>query len=57
VDGALSLTEGAGRYIDFGIFHVSVANAIVILAGLAIFVLALVLPFPHSRGNKSGGKS
>ncbi len=54
---ALSMSGEAGRYIDFGVFHISIANAIIILSGLAIFVLALVIPFPHSRDNsKSGGK-
>ena len=58
MEHALSMAEGAGRYIDFGFFHISIANAIIMLSGLVIFVLALVLPFPHGRADrKAGGKS
>jgi hypothetical protein len=41
--------NGPGHYISFGILNISVANAIVILLMVAVFVLALVLPFPGGR--------
>jgi hypothetical protein len=41
---------GAGRYVDWGVLHVSVANLVVIGAMVVVFALALVLPFPgHSQ--------
>ncbi len=54
---ALAMAEGSGRYFDVGSFHISVANVIIVLIGVAIFVAALVLPFPGGRdGTKRGGK-
>ena len=47
--------EGAGRYIDFGVFHISVANGLIVLVGLALFVAALVVPFPRERRHSKGG--
>ncbi|WP_411285011.1 hypothetical protein [Lapillicoccus sp.] len=42
--------SGAGTFVDWGFLHVSVANIAVIGAMLALFVLALVVPFPgHHR--------
>jgi hypothetical protein len=42
-----------GHYIHWGVIQISVANLIVILLMIAMFVLALVLPFPGSKGDKS----
>jgi hypothetical protein len=47
------LTVLAGRYIDWGVISISVTNAAIILAMVVVFVLALVLPFPHDRGDDS----
>ena len=41
----------AGRYIDWGVISISVTNAAIIAAMVVVFVLALVLPFPHHRGD------
>ena len=42
--------SGAGTIVDWGFLHVSVANIAVVGAMLALFVLALVVPFPgHHR--------
>lgn len=41
--------NGSGHYISWGFFHISWANAIVILLMIAVFVLALVLPFPGRK--------
>ena len=45
----LLLTVLAGRYLDWGVISVSVTNAAIIVAMVVIFVLALLLPFPHDR--------
>ena len=37
------------HYFGFGPFQVSVGNAVIISLMVVIFVLALVLPFPHSK--------
>lgn len=37
------------HYISFGPFAISVGNLVVILSMIAIFTLALFLPFPHSH--------
>ena len=36
----------AGRYLDWGVVHISVANALIILAMIVVFVAALLVPFP-----------
>ena len=38
-----------GRYIHWGWLQISLANLIVILVMVAVFVLAIVLPFPKGR--------
>jgi hypothetical protein len=43
-----------GHVISWGVVQISVANLIVILVMLAVFALALLLPFPK---DKSGGPS
>ena len=39
----------AGRYLDWGVISISVTNAAIIAVMVVVFVLALVLPFPHGR--------
>jgi len=47
--------SGKGHYLDWGIIQISYANAIVILLMIAVFVLALVVPFPgHTAAVESG---
>ena len=41
--------NGRPRYMHSGWFLISVANLVVILVMLAIFALALVVPFPGSK--------
>jgi len=38
--------NGPGHYLTLGWFQISYANAIVITGMIALFVLALVIPFP-----------
>jgi hypothetical protein len=41
-----------GSYVHWGFIQISVANIIVIAAMLLVFVLAILLPFPHGRRSK-----
>lgn len=56
VDGgpaALAIDLGRpGHYVHWGVIQISVANLIVIAVMIAIFVAALVLPFPGRRGHR-----
>jgi hypothetical protein len=36
----------AGKYVDWGVIHVSVTNLLIIVTMVVVFALALVLPFP-----------
>ena len=47
--GALVDLSGSGHYLHWGFIQLSVANGLVILAMIAVFVLALVVPFPTRR--------
>jgi hypothetical protein len=38
-----------GHYVHWGVVQLSVANLVVIAIMLAIFVLAILLPFPKGR--------
>jgi len=42
--------NGSGRYIHWGFVQISVANLVVILLMIAVFVLAILLPFPRRKG-------
>jgi hypothetical protein len=42
--------NGSGRYIHWGFVQLSVANLVVILLMIAVFVLAILLPFPRRKG-------
>mgnify|MGYP000923234890 CR=1 FL=1 len=45
---ALHLDGATGRYLDWGFLHLSVSNLAIIATMVVLFVLALVLPFPHA---------
>jgi ABC-type proline/glycine betaine transport system permease subunit len=50
---ALVNLGGSGHYIHWGFIQMSVANLIVILLMIVVFVLAIFLPFPkHGRRNR-----
>jgi len=38
---------GTGHYLHWGFIQISVANAVVILAMIVVFGLAVLLPFPR----------
>jgi hypothetical protein len=41
-----------GHYLHWGVFQISLANLVVILVMLALFILALLLPFPRGRDDR-----
>ncbi|MEU3077355.1 hypothetical protein [Streptomyces laurentii] len=41
--------DGTGHYVHWGVVQISVANLVVIALMVLVFVLALLLPFPHGR--------
>lgn len=41
--------DGRPHYVHSGWFLISVANLVVVLAMIAVFVLAIALPFPRER--------
>jgi hypothetical protein len=47
---ALINLNGNGHYIHWGFIQLSVANFVVILLMIAVFVLAILLPFPRRKG-------
>jgi hypothetical protein len=50
--GAVVDLNGRPRYLHSGWFLISVANLIVILAMIAVFVLAIAIPFPRDKGKR-----
>jgi hypothetical protein len=38
-----------GTYLNWGVVHISVANVVVILVMVVLFVAALLLPFPGTK--------
>ena len=47
--GAVVGLNGRPHYVHSGWFLISVANLVVIVAMIAVFVLAIVIPFPRHR--------
>ena len=50
---ALINLNGTGHYIHWGFIQMSVANFVVIVSMVVVFVLAILLPFPK---RKRGGQ-
>ena len=48
--GALINLGGSGHYIHWGFIQMSVANLVVILLMIVVFVVAILLPFPRRKG-------
>ena len=49
---ALVNLGGTGHYIHWGFIQISVANLVVILLMIVVFVLAILLPFPRRKGDR-----
>src|SRR5215469_11928184 len=47
VQAMLADLSGAGHYVSWSIFTISVANLVVVAIMLLVFFLALVVPFPR----------
>ena len=43
----LASLDTTGHYLHWGVIQISVANLVVIVTMVVVFVLALVLPFPN----------
>lgn len=50
---ATVLATGAGHYVHWGVISISVANLLVVVLMILLFVLALVVPFPAPREDRS----
>jgi hypothetical protein len=46
---ALVNLNGPGHYVHWGFIQISVANLVVIILMVAVFVLAILLPFPRRK--------
>jgi len=46
----LATDDGAGIYVDWGVVHISLANLLIIVLMLVVFVAALLIPFPRPPG-------
>lgn len=49
--GAVVNLNHPGIYLHWGWFQMSLANFLVIVTMVVVFVLAIVLPFPRGRGS------
>jgi len=52
VVAALVNLNNGDRYIHWGFVQLSLSNLIVIILMVVVFVLAIVLPFPHRTRGK-----
>ncbi|HZC70109.1 MAG TPA: hypothetical protein VE442_05410 [Jatrophihabitans sp.] len=51
--GSLAVNlNGPGHYVHWGVIQISVANLVVIAVMIALFVAAILLPFPKDRDRK-----
>jgi hypothetical protein len=41
------LSLAAGHYLHWGVVSISLTNALVIVTMIVVFVLAILVPFPH----------
>lgn len=44
----------SGHYLSWSVIHISLTNALIILAMVVVFGLALVLPFPSPPDDDQG---
>jgi len=52
MQSALINLNHPAHYFTFGPFSISIGNAVIIGVMIAIFAIALFLPFPHSKENR-----
>jgi hypothetical protein len=46
---ASGLLSKPAYFLHWGVIQISLANFLVVVAMIVVFVLALVIPFPHGR--------
>ncbi len=51
----MDIVFAAGKYISWGVVSISLTNFLVIVAMVVVFVLALVVPFPHDHEPPADG--
>jgi hypothetical protein len=56
LQGSLIHLGQRGHYLHVGILYLSLANAVVIILMVLVFVAALLIPFPKDRLPKDGAK-
>jgi hypothetical protein len=49
MDAASGLLSKPAYFLHWGVVQISLANFLVIVAMILIFILALIIPFPHGR--------
>ena len=49
MDVANGLLSKPAYFLHWGVIQISLANFLVIVAMILIFILALIVPFPHGR--------
>jgi hypothetical protein len=49
MNAASGLLSRPAYFLHWGVVQISLANFLVIVAMILLFVLALVIPFPHGR--------
>jgi hypothetical protein len=52
-DAALHPALASGHYFHWGVVQISLANLLIIIAMVVVFVLALVIPFPGGRADST----
>jgi hypothetical protein len=45
----------AGTYVHWGVVSISLTNLLIIVGMVVVFVLALVIPFPHDHSGPTDG--
>ncbi|HUZ19138.1 MAG TPA: hypothetical protein VMU75_01020 [Acidimicrobiales bacterium] len=53
VFGAIVNLGGPGTYLHWGFIQISLANFLVIVVMVVVFLAAILLPFPHRGGPRS----
>ena len=46
---ASGLLSGKAHYLHWGVIQISLTNFLIIVGMVLLFLLALVIPFPHSQ--------
>ena len=52
MSGSNIVAEAPGRYIQWGVIQISMANFTIICVMIVLFILAVVVPFPSGHDQK-----